>query len=148
MDVAAVSSATHECLTDLGLHAKGDIFALKAFCHHRQFTFTSKNVVYDEKNDYEDRKRELLAQLQTGSQKKRNESVDKHSRSSMSKRPVEKYKTHIDNEDRGLTDEDIKMSTSDNEEIIIESGSENDDEVLMHPVFDSGTTPTGSSEER
>jgi hypothetical protein len=44
MDVAAVSSATHECLTDLGLHAKGDIFALKAFCHRRQLTFTSKIV--------------------------------------------------------------------------------------------------------
>ena len=264
MDVAAVSSATHECLTDLGLHAKGDIFALKAFCHRRQLTFTSKNLVDDEKNDYEDRKRKLLAQLQTGSQKKRNKSVDKHSSSSMSKRPVEKYKTRkiflgwlhysenkerfvavrlnsgggtrrldvgshfnkemlieegkklfypngessqgqaddmifdlanfkgesigilgdednkqpfsiqkyiemnkltqvrlylttmhipidsldVDNEDRGLTDEDIKMSTSDNEEIIIESGSENDDEVLMHPVFDSGTTLIGSSEER
>jgi hypothetical protein len=57
MHVAAVSSATHECLTDLGLHAKGDIFALKAFCHRRQLTFTSKNLVDDEKNDYEDRKR-------------------------------------------------------------------------------------------
>ena len=54
----------------------------------------------------------------------------------------------VDSEDRGLTDEDIKMSTSDNEEIIIESGSENDDQVLMHPVFDSGTTLIGSSEER
>ncbi|CAB3977872.1 Hypothetical predicted protein [Paramuricea clavata] len=54
----------------------------------------------------------------------------------------------VDNEDRGLTDEDIKMSTSDNEEIIIENGSENDDEVLMHPFFDSGTTLIGSSEER
>jgi hypothetical protein len=42
----------------------------------------------------------------------------------------------------------IKMNTSDNEEIIIESESENDDEVLIHPVFDSGTTLIGSSKER
>ena len=40
------------------------------------------------------------------------------------------------------------MSTSDNEEIVIESESENDDEVLIHPVFDNGTTLIGSSEER
>ena len=267
MDVAAVSSATDECLTDLGLYAKGDIFALKAFCHRRQLTFTNKNVVDDEKNDdYEDRKRKLLEQLQAGNQKKRNKSVDKHSSSSMSRNPVEKYKTRkislgwlhyseekgrfvavrlnngggtrrldvgshfnkemlieegkklfypngessqgqaedmifdlanfkgesigilgdedntqpfsiqkyiemnkltqvrlyltarhiqiasldVDNVDRGIADKDIKMSTSDNEEIIIESESENDDEVLMHPVFDrdTGTTLFESSEER
>ena len=57
MDVAAVLAATNECLEDLGLQAKGDIFALKAFCQRRQLTITSKNTVEDEKNDYEGRKK-------------------------------------------------------------------------------------------
>ena len=85
MDVAAVSSATNECLTDLGLHAKGDIFALKAFCYRRNVTNKNVDLVDDEKNDYEDRKRKLLEQLQTGNQKKRTKSTDKHSSSSMCK---------------------------------------------------------------
>ena len=40
----------------------------------------------------------------------------------------------------------IKTSRSDNEEKAIDSAS--DDETLMHPIFDSGTTPDASSEER
>lgn len=93
MDITAVSSATSECLADLGLKAKGDIFALKAFCNRRQLTGITKNAVTDGKTDYEDRKRKLLEQLQQGHQKKKKQSADKHSSSTISKGTVEKYKT-------------------------------------------------------
>ena len=264
MDVTAISSATCECLTELGLQAKGDVFALKAFCNRRQLTSTSKNAVDGEKNNYDDRKQKLLEQLQKGNQKKRKRSAEKHSSSTKCKGTVEKYKTrkislgwlhyseekerfvavrlssgggtrrldvgsHFskeklieegkklfypndessqghaddmmfdlanfkgesieipDNEDnkqsftiqkyieinkltqvrlylttrrtpitsldvnnfsREFTDEGAKICTSDNEEIIEVSESEDDDEVLMNPVFNCDTTLIGSTEER
>ena len=92
MVVAAVLAATNECREDLGPQAKGDIFALKAFCQRHQLTITSKNTAEDEKNDYEDRKRKLLEQLQKGNQKKKSKSGDNSSNTS--KRHVKKYKTH------------------------------------------------------
>ena len=54
----------------------------------------------------------------------------------------------VDSVEKELADEDIKVRTSDDEKIIIESESENDDEILMHSVFDNGTALIGSSEER
>lgn len=260
MDVTAVSSATHECLADLGLQAKGDIFALKAFCDRRQLAITNKSPVNDEKANYEDRKKKLLELLQKGN--KRSKNVGENSSSTMSKAPVERCKTrkislgwlhyseekerfvavrlsgrggtrridvgshfskdrlieegkklfysngessqgHADDMIFGLAnfkgenidirddednkqsftvqnyiemnkltqvrlyltsrrvpmatsdvesvdgeppDESIKISALDNEKITIES--ESDDEVLMHPVLDTGATMTGSSDER
>lgn len=266
MDVTAISSATCECLSELGLRAKGDVFALKAFCNRRQLTSntTSKNAVDGEKTNYDDRKRKLLELLQKGNQKKRNQSAEKHSSSTISKGTVEKYKTRkislgwlhyseekerfvavrlnsgggtrrldvgshfskemlieegkklfypnsessqghaddmmfdlanfkgesieipddevnkqsftvqkyieinkltqvrlylttrrtpiasldVNNVSRECADEGTKISTSDVEEIIEESESEDDDEVLMNPVFNCDTTLTGSTEER
>ena len=52
----------------------------------------------------------------------------------------------VDSVEKELTDEDMKVRTSDDEKIIIESESENDDEILMHSVFDNGTALIGSSE--
>ena len=63
MDVEAVLYATEESLQDLGLTAKGDIFAVKAFCQWRTQSHDPKE------EDYEDRKRKLVEELKKGREK-------------------------------------------------------------------------------
>ena len=63
MDVEAVLYATEESLQDLGLTAKGDIFAVKAFCQRRTKSHDPKE------EDYEDRKRKLVEELKKGREK-------------------------------------------------------------------------------
>ena len=58
MDVEVLSYATNE--QDLGLTAKGYVFAVKALCQRRSKSHNSR------KRTYEDRKRKLVDELKTG----------------------------------------------------------------------------------
>jgi len=60
MDVEAVLFATDESLQDLRLTSKGDIFAVKAFCHRQS------KMHQNEEDDYEERKRKLVEELKKG----------------------------------------------------------------------------------
>lgn len=75
MDVEAVLYATDESLQDLGLKAKGDIFALKAFC---QCQTRMHQKVGD---DYEERKRKLVEERQRGREKVKSRKTEKASSS-------------------------------------------------------------------
>lgn len=81
MDVEALSFATDDFIEELGLTAKGDIFALKAFCQRHTIASTSTPVIDVKKTDFEERKRKLLEQLEIGKSKKKVKSNEKSSSS-------------------------------------------------------------------
>ena len=58
MDFEAIAFASEKCLEDLGLNAKGDVLALKAFVQQHG------NKSSD--NMYEERKRHLIEELRKG----------------------------------------------------------------------------------
>lgn len=74
MDVAAVQFAQESFLKDMGLTAKGDIFALKAFCQRE--TAPTCSTTDPQNTDYEKRKRQLLDQLENGRSKKKAKEMD------------------------------------------------------------------------
>ena len=83
--------ATDESLQDLGLTAKGDIFAVKAFCQRQS---KMHQTVED---DYEERKRKLVEELQKGrervkSRKTKAASNNSHSQNTVKKESVKKRK--------------------------------------------------------
>ncbi|KAK3732867.1 hypothetical protein QZH41_002221 [Actinostola sp. cb2023] len=65
MDVEAVSFASNEAIHQLGLEAKGDVFALKAF---RQRHISKQDQVHAVCG-YDDRKRKLIEVLKKGREK-------------------------------------------------------------------------------
>ena len=59
MDFEAIAFASEKCLEDLGLSAKGDVLALKAFVQRHGNNKSSDNM-------YEERKRHLIEELRKG----------------------------------------------------------------------------------
>ena len=76
MDVEAIFYATNESLQDLGLTARGDIFAVKAFCQRQ--TKTHQNV----DDSFEERKRKLFEELNKGREKVKSRKTSASSNSS------------------------------------------------------------------
>ena len=60
MDIEAISFATNDSLLELGIKAKGDVFALKAFCQRH---LSTSKLTTD--NDYTERKRKLVEERST-----------------------------------------------------------------------------------
>ena len=78
-------------LDDLGLKAKGDIFALKAFCKRRLGKTSDES---SQKDEIEEKKRRLVEQLreEKANKKKRRSSSHKSSKDSEEESPSKKKK--------------------------------------------------------
>ena len=87
MDCIAVSHSPASLLADLGLAAKGDIFALKAFCERRLSCEKAP------RQDLEEKKKKLIEQLrQEKNEKKRKRSASQTSTNQEIKSPAKKVK--------------------------------------------------------
>ena len=76
--------ATDESLQDLGLTAKGDIFAVKALCQGQS---KMHQTVED---DYEERKRKLVEELQKGRERVKSRKTKAASSNTLSQNTVKK----------------------------------------------------------
>lgn len=76
MDCMAASQCPPSLLADLGLQAKGDIFALKAYCERRLSSGTGKSNEEPPSNAVlEEKKRKLIEQLRNEKNKKKRKRV-------------------------------------------------------------------------
>ncbi|KAK3730141.1 hypothetical protein QZH41_015851 [Actinostola sp. cb2023] len=108
MDVEAVSFASNEAIHELGLEAKGDVFALKAFCQRH----ISKQDQVHADCGYDDRKRKLIEVLKKGKEKRKYTKTEdrdsaSHSASSVKTRKTRKiilgWMHYIHNQSRFVT---------------------------------------------